>query len=523
MPRTPRRTLIRRAHLVGHVSESQIPVNKRIIRMAFNLADEMLFSEEFNIKRTSRDDWFDPILDTDTPVFVDPFLIFKETGRQWAGAHDELIMHFDNCFHLIAQGNRSRASVAYKKALRLLTFPEPKEVCLGYTKSGTGGAGGGKGYAKLIAEAMEAAIARGLTDLRHFEELGILNEGIGPDRISDFTCNVLRARLIAYTKGVAARHHLPTKPVKIAGAAYDPQRVAWVAEMHDLPWNPYNKRAVLLVPERFLRDLPTINADDWWENYEAEQIRDDVNYEVMGKVDKKRIVATARRRVIEVAQWARAQEARSPDPYDIASDKNGIYQWDRATRSYANHHPVSFEAPEDDRAFFAIVDRLVAEFRLYIEEQRGWKLLWNDDSTEKHEEAAQLAFMGLARSYCRANNIVVDREVNLGKGPVDFKFSSGYARRALLEIKKLHNGKFWNGLTAQLPSYLSSDQCRDGWFVAIQYRDGGTSPKRLLRLPNEVRLVADRTATHLRFQVVDARPKESASKLTNQVDDSDQD
>jgi len=31
------------------------------------------------------------------------------------------------------------------------------------------------------------------------------------------------------------------------------------------------------------------------------------------------------------------------------------------------------------------------------------------------------------------------------------------ARRALLEVKKLHNGKFWDGLEAQLPSYSKSD------------------------------------------------------------------
>jgi hypothetical protein len=473
----------------------------------------MLFSETFNIRLSGRDDWFDPILDTDTPLFVDPFLIFKEEASDWAGAHAQLIGHFNTCFQLIAQGNRNRASVPYKKALRLLTFPEPRELCLGYTQSGTGGAGGGQGFAKLIATAMEEAIDRGLTDLRHFEELGILNEGIGPDRISDFTCNVLRARLITYTKSVAKRHRLPTRPLRISGAAYDPQRVAWVAETHDLPFNPYNERAVLLVPQRFLRSLPTLNAEDWWENYEAERLRDDVNYEVMGKVDKKTIVSIARRRPQEVSDWAQAQETRAPQPYDLAGDRNGVYQWDQATRTYVTQHPISLEPPDDDETFFVIIERVVAEYKHYIEEQRGWKLLWNDDGTEKHEEAAQLAFLGIARSYCRSNNIVVDREVELGRGPVDFKFSNGYQRRALLEIKKLHNGKFWNGLAAQLPSYLHSDQCHDGWFLSIQYRSGGTSLERLRRLPSVVREVAERTGKNLRLQTLDARPRQSASQL----------
>ena len=324
---------------------------------------------------------------------------------------------------------------------------------------------------------------------------------------------MLRAQLIDYTKRVAARHRIETRAVRIAGAAYDPQRVAWVAETHELPWNPYNEWAVLLVPERFLRALPTINPEDWWENFEAEQLRDDINYAVMGRVNKKHIVDTARQHIGHVAGWARAQESRPPDPYDLPADRNGVYQWDRATRCYVSQHPLTLEPPPDDDAFFTIIELVVNEFRLYIEEQRGWKLLWNDDGTEKHEEAAQLTFLGIARSYCRANNIVVDREVELGRGPVDFKFSNGYARRALLEIKKLHNGKFWNGLRAQLPSYLKSDECEDGWFLSIRYRDGGTSRDRLRRLPHEVMLVADRTGKYLRYRTIDARPRLSASEL----------
>ena len=160
----------------------------------------MLFSDAFGINKTAEDDWFDPILDTDTKLFVDPFLIFQEQADEWSGAHDQLIGHFDKCFHLIAEGNRKPASLPYQKALALLTFPEPREFCLGYTETGTRGSGGGPTYARLIAAAMEAAIQRGLQDLRHFEELGILNEGIGPDRISDVTCNVLRARFMRMSR-----------------------------------------------------------------------------------------------------------------------------------------------------------------------------------------------------------------------------------------------------------------------------------------------------------------------------------
>jgi len=38
----------------------------------------MLASKHFGIERNATDDWFDPILNADTELFVDPFLIFKD-------------------------------------------------------------------------------------------------------------------------------------------------------------------------------------------------------------------------------------------------------------------------------------------------------------------------------------------------------------------------------------------------------------------------------------------------------------
>ncbi|GAA2386932.1 hypothetical protein GCM10009855_28800 [Gordonia cholesterolivorans] len=44
------------------------------------------FSEYFDVAVDDDDDWFDPILDTDTRLFVDPFLIFKESDGPWSTA-----------------------------------------------------------------------------------------------------------------------------------------------------------------------------------------------------------------------------------------------------------------------------------------------------------------------------------------------------------------------------------------------------------------------------------------------------
>src|ERR1039458_7869634 len=241
-------------------------------------------------------------------------------------------------------------------------------------------------------------------------------------------------------------------------------------------------------------------------------IRDDVNYDILGKVDKKSIIEVAKKNPGLVREWSTEREKTPQNGYDFANDPLGVWQWDEVTRSYVSRNPLVIAPPQDERAFNAVIKLVSAQFKLFVEQQGGWYLLWDLNRKEKPEHAAQLLFRGIAQSYCRANNISVDAEVNLGRGPVDFKFSNGYIRRAHLEIKKLHNGKFWNGIEAQLPSYMASDEVGYGIFVAIRYRDGKAAQARARELPGRVKAVAEDKHLNLSYSIIDARPKESASK-----------
>lgn len=472
----------------------------------------MLASAHFGITRTAADDWFDTILDVDTELFVDPFLIFKEEKGFWADAHDRLIEHFNRAFLLIAEGNRDPKTLPYRKALRLLEFKEPKELCLGYTAEGTGGSGSGGKLGRLIAQAIAEAISRGLKNPSHFEELGVLQERIGADRISDTACTILKPKLVEYTQEIAQRHDIPFASHRLYAASFDERRQQFERVPVSLPTNPVTEGPLLFVPKRFLRDLPKLNKDDWWDFYENERLRDDLNYEVMGRVDKGTIVATARAHMDSVQRWTEEQEGKDAEPYDFDRDPKGVVQWEAAATAFTAANPLAITPPTDAASFEAVITTVIEQFRLFIEEQRGWSLLW-DRADEKPESAAQLLFFGIARNYCKANNIVLDPETDLGRGPVDFKFSNGYVNRAHLEVKKLHNGKFWNGLDLQLPAYMSSDEVDMGWFLAIRYRDGKKWDDRANAIPGGVRAAAKAHGRDLRGALVDARPKKSASKL----------
>lgn len=170
--------------------------------------------------------------------------------------------------------------------------------------------------------------------------------------------------------------------------------------------------------------------------------------------------------------------------------------------------------PSENEDFLRVIGGVIERFRLFVEEQGGWRLLWDGKcESEKSEKNIQVLFKGIVQRECAANGISLDAEVNLGRGPVDFKFSNGYRRRAHLEIKKLENSDFWNGLSKQLPSYMYSDRVVDGWFLGVLFRNTQANKRKTDELKYRVAETSRRNKLNLSFALIDASPKSSASNL----------
>lgn len=474
----------------------------------------MYFSESMGVDYQEDYEWFDPVLDTDTPLFVDPFLIFKEVGEEWGDAHDELIAYFQDAFEMLAPNYTSPGSQRYKRTVTMMTFPEPKEFGLGFVSEGQNGAGSGDGFARKIVEAMAEAIERGLGELQHFEELGLLVPGIARDRISDITCNILKPRFIAYTQKVCQEFLIPMKDVEVPSAELDPIRRRRITAVHKLPINAETGRPLLLTPKRFLRELPTLNSRDWWDFAEPE-LRADLNLDISMSVDKEEIIRLARSHADTVRRWSEEREGLDARPYPVDRDPAGVHNWVREGRAIAFAQPLSLETPEDGASLDQFIESIVRNFRRFVELQGGWRLLWNDKSplTPKREDSIQLLFKGVVQAYCAANHVTLDREVELGRGPVDFVLSKSSTDRVLLEIKKVSSSKFVDGIEKQLISYMESDGCMRGWYLAVQFYDSKSEVTKAKALPAITKNAAKTTGFQLSSTVIDATRKLSASNI----------
>ena len=414
----------------------------------------MLFSEQFNITPGEGEDWFDVILSLDTALFIDPFLIYADEQGHFAGSHEEVISFFDSVFKLLADSAGGESSTRYQKALNNLAFPEVEELCLGYTSEGTDGLGSGPKIAKLIAEGLTGAIRAGLREITHFEEIGIIRENIGPDRIGDITSGLLRWRLAAFTKDVCDRHHIPTRIYRNPRGRYDRERGLWVPLVMQLPENPENRKGILLVPRRYLRDLPSINADDFWDycyTNENAALRAEFSYDITSKVKKSEIVDIARRRPDLLQKYLDAAEQKDPRPYDLNRDSQGLVGWYKPTQEYCSRHPIKLDS-RSKVALTKFIDVVVERFKHFVEEEDGWRLLW-DGVARKNEPAAQHLLLGIVKHYCHDNNVAISSESLLGKGAVTLSTGDAESVHALLELKLAVNGRFWNALDKGAPAY----------------------------------------------------------------------
>ena len=127
---------------------------------------------------------------------------------------------------------------------------------------------------------------------------------------------------------------------------------------------------------------------------------------------------------------------------------------------------------EDSTAsiFKRVVIDMVQEFKNAIEHKKGHTILNTPDGTV-NEKGVQALFNIIAYLYLKNTNVLVNSEVDTGRGSVDFYFSIGKEYRALIELKLGNHKRYTDGINYQLPTYLKAEDANFGVFVLICYTE----------------------------------------------------
>jgi len=472
------------------------------------------FSEAFDVLTENEDDWFDAVLNVDSNLCVDPFLIYQEDTPFWSGAHAHILEFFAMTFDCIRRAKGDRTSLPWRMAKNLMLFPEPAEFCLGVAASSPLGSGSGPGLQKEMLESISAALGHGMENVPHMEYLAILAGGIGYDRISDMTCNILKSYFIRYTQEICRKHRIPMSRVLVQNARWSSEHYYWVDARVDLPINPTITKKilpVLLTPEAFLRDIPVATEEKFW-NYalDASELRDRFNFDISRNTPRFERARVARQNIEMVDRYFEALEHSRHDAYDLKQDPRRKLEPGTKNVLTADFPKVPLPASQDQVPAF--VASLIENFAYCIENKGTWRTLWYKGES-REEKMVQWLFYAMVVMYCRQNNVAITPESDAGRGPVDFTFAQGWRERALLELKLVRNTAFWDGLIKQTPTYAKAEEISTAFFVGIAYTDGEMSTASQSMIQRAAAIVSEEIGIEVKPLVIDARRKPSASKL----------
>ncbi|MBI1650199.1 hypothetical protein [Hyphomicrobium sulfonivorans] len=480
------------------------------------ISNPVRFSAHFGIdeKVLAKRGVLNPTLNVDTKLFIDPFLIPLSAHPEMAkGGRKTYERHFETVIKLLA-GSKQLGDTAWRNARRMMEFPEIKWTCLGYGGQSVSGSGSGAFTTNGVMQTAREIVDLGVDDPDLFVAMGLFEDGIGPDRISDMATNVILPDLLAFNARVLKGLKVPTKKLSLNlknGSSYEAE----------LPINPFEKGAgpIILVPSDVLRDLPI--ATDWSDVADAASknaaLRNKVNQQVAEiwgrktRKDKSNLRGWAMSSQDNFKLYMELLRGAKPKPYDMAGDPLGELVWRRIAETLASDQPFKLAAPKkhDAASVAAVVSEIIEQFQFLIEKRRLSEELYHQ-SSPRPEKAAQRMFFAVAHAYCKANDLDLTPEAETGNGPVDFKMSSGFKGRVLVEIKLSTNPKVVAGYGKQLETYKGAEETTRGFYVVIDVGHIGNKAKELLAVKN-AQVKAGKPSSEIVF--IDGIRRASASKL----------
>jgi hypothetical protein len=201
-----------------------------------------------------------PFLDEDIPLYVDPFLLWRSPSQMDNALHTSLINAFNYLGVLSSEGKENQA------AATLIAASECDEVGLGSSSTRRGKRIGVEKALEIVT-LFRRVPQYERSGFRHFEEIQFFVDGISKDRISDISCSFLKSFLIDFTIGQCLLHGVPRQLAEVQNV-YDYRRNVFETQKGiELPVNPIDGKPLLFVPKRWLRFVPWISYEDYFQKH----------------------------------------------------------------------------------------------------------------------------------------------------------------------------------------------------------------------------------------------------------------
>ena len=449
---------------------------------------------------------FDGYFGKDARLHVDPLLLKDCTTPEFVGAYDKLLNHFRQLVHLVPGDEKRITDLRYKSIVKHLSFPEFYFIGLGYGEKTNAGKGITGIKARKLADTAIEIIQDGVRDPEVFLLINLFQEKIGADGVSDIMIWTLREEFILYTQRI-------TKEFGFKTYKFD--------EQYNLPFflRQYQGKPkpipIIFVPTEIIRNIPTAEYRDghFYNDYNDEirrRISKDVGLAWHDMTNKKLLKEKLLSHPHVLSKMASIYREFKGQAYDFGNDDKFIYAT-AVIDELIGQEPMPLKAKEDSQeAILYIARQICLQFKKMIEDNRMSELLYYKDKF-KGEKTVQRLFILMADAYCRISDIDLSPEDDYGMGPVDFKLSTGYSRKVLLEVKLAKSSQLMHGLEVQLPAYLKAESTAKGIYMVVMTEQN--DDQIVSTFWNRVSASNFPETLHDNIIVIDARKRKSASNL----------
>jgi len=205
----------------------------------------MRISEYFNLKKTQYElDFIDIELDSDIPLFIDPYYL-GTCNFSWAYNANRTLENFFTLLLTFLKSNQiDKAKILFSH------LQEPNETHLGLSKGKPSGRGVGPKDTIRIFENLLTSKAVKTGVVEEIEDFRIFVDGIDKDKMSDLTTNIIRKHLIDYTRNQCRLWNIPLQSGVPSGFFWDRNEQKWKNEYLDFLIADNQK--IILVPKRIV-------------------------------------------------------------------------------------------------------------------------------------------------------------------------------------------------------------------------------------------------------------------------------
>lgn len=438
---------------------------------------------------------FDTILDIDANYFINIKRIKDTKEEKFIRSYEKIQTFFGKIYKILSNTSDTNSRL-YREAVKMFNFPEINNIGLGYSKGKFGSGFGNVLSEKIIKDAKEI-IDAGNKDPDLFQLIGLFEENVGPDRLSDMYSHLIFDDIIEYTR----------EKNRILGINIE--NYPDYKFKDGLLINPYKNKPVLLLPKDILHELPIAKE---WEDIDdvcskIQVIRNEMNGfvgEEWSKVStrykkdfiKEKIMKKPENFESVIAEYKKYKV----DAYDFDNDPVGFY---KIAKELKNVELGQIDINDQETPKEKVL-KICNKFKDLVENNALVKLLYDKKGEFRGEKAVQLLFFGIAESYCEAFNLDISPELNSGRGNIDFKFSSGYKERIVVEVKLTSNKQLVHGMKTQIREYSKAEKTNQLIYLVI---DNKQSERVLKKLYDEYNQMENKPT----LLVVSAEIKDSAS------------